>query len=369
MSNNNSKYHHLIPKVSMKKWVYEGNSVWGINYLTGFGEPRNRDNFGGIHHYHTIRPGSYFVSDEQAKTFFSSLEGYTVFFTDEDERQGNSVSDPRELNSAYPTFNEWIIKHPSGKVVGKKAKNRLKKEIDSHKDLSIETGWDYQYEDKWNRVLDNIANDLEKAASSDMPFHIVQFSDLGQLIMFMVSLKWRTLPFPKELQEIMDDRWSKNPEDGIDKKMVTIPKEERTFSYLETVYDERAHNTILWLFKSFLNNQGPIYDEAQHVLENFSAILYQAPEDKEFLTSDNPVCHYQDDNGKMNYYFPITPKLAFKFGEKPKDGSIAQSYVVSQASEEELFSFNKRMKENCHEVYIMKGDHPSRYFGDNGAKE
>lgn len=368
MINNDSKYHHLLPQVFMSSWVFDGDAVWGVNKETNFGDRKNKENFGGIPHYHTIRAGSYLATEKMVNTFFSPLQTYTVYFTEADEMDGNSVSDPFELNAAFSTYDEWILKDEYGRKAGGKRKRRLKDSILKHQDKTLEVEWNRQYEDHWNRVLKNIENDLDKAFSTTVPPYVVGFSDLGQIITFMVSMKWRTLPYPKELQELMDEKWSISPKYELDLKKLAIKEDEQTFRYLKTIYEEHAHNVILWLFTQFLNKEGPMMDEAQYIFENFTAILYQAPEDKEFLTSDNPVCEYKDENGKMNYYFPITPKLAFKFGEKTKGGSIARSYVVHQMNEEELIDFNNRMKDNSHEYYIMKGDHPSRYFGEDGAK-
>lgn len=364
MNEHPAKYHHLHPAVSMSPWVYDGDAVWGVDKKSNTGSRKNKYNFGGIEDFHTIRAGSYLATKEMVEIFFRPLQNYKVYFTEADKEDNNVVSDPFDLNEGFTTFYEWILIDESGKKVDETTKETLKEEILKHQDKTIEIEWNKQYENHWNTVLKNIENYL-KSFPNTFESHKAEFLDLEQIVMFMISLKWRTKPYPMEFKKLVKKKWRED----IDPTKVVFDEKDQSFSHLKTVADEFAHNQLLWLFLLFLDKQGPLYVEARSILTHFRVTLYQIPENKknpnespEFLTSDNPVREYEDNANKTCYYFPITPKLALEFSEYD-DTFPLPKYLVRQLNKERVFEFNELMKDNSYKHYITKGDHPTRYFG------
>lgn len=83
-----------------------------------------------------------------------------------------------------------------------------------------------------------------------------------------------------------------------------------------------------------------------------------APPNKEFITSDNPVCRFYNNEGKIEYIFPITPQLACQMMR----GGPTDKYVLEELTEERIMAINHRLKENCHKLYIQREPDCSLYF-------
>ncbi|MFJ8260057.1 DUF4238 domain-containing protein [Peribacillus asahii] len=145
---------------------------------------------------------------------------------------------------------------------------------------------------------------------------------------------------------------------GVNLKSSLIPEDERLYPFLKTAFDEQAHSYVLKIFREFLDGHGVIMHEATMFINECTIFLLLAPNSKEFITSDNPVCRFTNAEGKFEYIFPINPKIACRVVK----GGTQKAYLLQKISEKELIYLNNKLKENCFKGYILHEQNLSLYF-------
>jgi len=259
------------------------------------------------------------------------------------------------MNNKFYEFETWTITDANGDIVTGPNKKALKDDILSIHVRDIEVGWDRQYENYWNSI--KIAISYEVLSKPNVQrIHAIK---RDELIKFMVSMEWRTKPYHPVLQESLDKIMSERFL-GVDFKTIDIPEAERLYPFLETAYAELAHSYILKLYRQFLDGQGIIMDEAIKIINDFCIVLFIAPSDGEFVTTDNPVCRFTNMNGETEYIFPINPKIScgvFK-------GGTQKEYLLKHLSKDGLIYYNNKLKNNCNNGYIIREQNRAPYFGN-----
>ncbi|MBV6682346.1 DUF4238 domain-containing protein [Bacillus sp. JRC01] len=338
-------YHHLTPQTYMRAWKHGNSSVYIVKKgEVGTGESINTKNFAGIDHYHSLRAGAAYRTEDDCNLFFEPLKEYSVKIKNQIEK--NTLI----LNKEFYDFNNWDI-YDNGKLIDQEKKNLLKKDILNMHVRDIEENWSRKYENYWNSINQSI---IDLISSSDKNTICVSATKREELIKFMVSLEWRTKPYHPALLEVFDFVMNK----VFDFKSIDIPEDERLYPFLETAYDEMAHSIVLKLYRDFLNGKGHIMNEANKFINNKTLVLLLAPPNKEFLTSDNPVCRFVNQNGILEYIFPINPKVACSV----VNGNIQQAYQLRNLTTKEITFYNTKLKDNCYESYILREQNLSLYF-------
>lgn len=348
-------YHHLTPQTYMRAWKHGKSSIYVVDKgKNDLGQSKNTKKFAGIDNYHSIRAGSLFHSKEDCRDFFKPLENYIV------EIENKVVNNALEMNMKFFEFDKWIIKKrdSNGEILSKQDKHTLKRSILSITKKDIEVGWDRQYENNWNSINEQITSGIFLNADSISQLHLMKAIKREELIKFMVSIEWRTKPYHPELQKTFDKILS-NDFLGIDFKSINIPEDERLYPFLETLYDEYAHSYILKLYREFLAGKGIIMEEAKKFINESSIAFLVAPKDGEFITSDNPVCRFKNHEGKIEYIFPLNPKVACSVLK----GTQKEYYVLSYLSKNKLVYYNNKLKDNCNNGYIIRVQNRKLYFG------
>lgn len=347
-------YHHLTPQTYMRAWKHGNSSIYVVEKgKNDLGESKSTKGFAGIDNYHSIRAGSLIHTDEDCKAFFKPLENHTV------EIDGKIVKNPSDLNKMFFEFNKWTIKKSNGDMVSEQEKILLKNSILLITKKDIEVEWNRQYENSWNSMNQQITNAIFINANSVTQTHLMKAIKRDDLIKFMVSLEWRTKPYHPVLQYSLDNALRNNSLE-IDFKSIQIPENERLYPFLETLYDEYAHSYILKLFREFLDGKGIMMNEAKKFINESSIVFYIAPENGEFVTSDNPVCRFTNSTGKIEYIFPLNPKVACSVLK----GNQKDYYVLSYLSKDKLVYYNNKLKNNCNNGYIIREQNRKLYFGD-----
>lgn len=356
-----AKYHHLTPQVYMRAWKHnesnEDSRVYCIekNEENSLGISKRTSKFAGINNYHTIKAGYMIATEQNCNLFFEPIRNYTVMLEDK------VIKDPIELNEKFNRFEDWIIKKEN-QVISKQERSDLKKEISSIHVKTIEEQWSNQYENYWHDIRKSIINHIPE----DISVSSIPAISREDLIRFMVSLEWRTKPYHPILVQALEQKIGDNPElikklygKEINLKTIQIPESERHFPFLETLFDEYAHNYVLKKYSEFLKQDGVIWIEAQTFIEKMHVNLKIAPEDGEFLTSDNPVCRFVNDKGLMEYVFPITPKILCSLYYKDEH----DTYSISRINKTDVILYNNVLKENCHKHYFIREQKKELYFG------
>lgn len=342
------KYHHLTPQTYMRGWKHKKSSVFIVQKgMDDLGESKSTEDIGGKDYYYSFRAGSLGLTGTESKRIFEPLKDYIVKINDK------TIRDPLIMNKEFIEFNNWTIFHSDGQPLSNQEKQDLRARITSNHLTDIENKWDKKFEKQWNHIVELISKNVV-----DNPNTIfIKGIKRKELIRFMVSLEWRTKPYHPILQESIDLLLNMF---GIDSELKSIKYEEdeRVYPFLETAYDEQVHALLLSTYRQFLKDGGFMMDEVNSFIKNFTTVLLIAPDNKEFITSDNPVCRYYNMEGKIEYIFPITPKLACKL----EKGGAQTEYLLRKPKASEIVDINHHLKDNCHKFYILREQNRSLYF-------
>ncbi|OUB94139.1 hypothetical protein BK784_21210 [Bacillus thuringiensis serovar medellin] len=354
----NRNYHHLIPQVYMRAWKHGKSSIYVVESgKNDLGKETKTSTFGGINNYHSIKAGMLFASPDDCNEFFKPLQNYNLLIS------GRKIKDPVSLNMNFLNFDDWIINDSNGVKVTRKVKNSLKASILSIVKKDIEKGWDKYYENHWNAIIDKINSVIKEKLEDEnivLP-HWMHLTKIGEeireeLIKFMISIEWRTKRYHPELQKMFDQSLRRK---NFDFKSIVIPKGEMLYPFLTTLYDEYAHGIMLKYYREFLEGKGPIMEEVQEFIKESGFAFHLAPDDGEFITSDNPVCRFINDNGNVEYFFPLNPKVACTLYPK----GHKDYFLLNPCDKDELVEFNNLVKESCKEGYIIRKQNRELYFG------
>lgn len=346
-------YHHLVPQTYMRSWKHGKSSVYFVKQGEHeLGESKNTKVIGGINNYHSIQAGSLNATEQEYDIFFKIiLDCYIVKIKDKE------LTNSEEMNNFFYDFDNWVIIDKLGNEISSIEKNSIKIEITSNYDKTIEEKWNVQYESNWNTIKDNIIKAISDNANSTIISGIMR----NDLIEFMVSMEWRTKPYHPAFQ----NAWSIIKENLIGNLLayVQIPEKNQPFPFITTAEEEFKHYYFLNQFKKFFKGEGNIMEEVNMIVNDAYVELLIAPEDGEFLTSDNPVCRFTNQDSKLEYVFPICPKIACRI-IKGKDSNLKDKYLISHISKVTLSEYNNELKNNCYNGYILRVPDRSLYFSE-----
>ncbi|AZJ24588.1 hypothetical protein CT694_34685 (plasmid) [Bacillus wiedmannii bv. thuringiensis] len=349
--NTNAVYHHLASQTYLKGWKHSDSLVYYIekNDVNINGNwTRNTKRLAGIENFFSRRAGALYCNLADCQKFFKPLKNYTVKYNDK------TLKTPTELNENFNFYDGWEIYDSGFKKVSISEKERLKNDIKDIHIRDIEVGWSRLHENSWP----SIKNDILNAISSNPMATKIPCIRRDEFINFMVSLEWRTKPTHPALEK------SFKPVSEMPLLITAmneiIPEDERMYPFLETRKEEFLHNILLKYYHQFLNNNGPIYQEAQDIIQKMNIELLVAENGSEFITSDNPVCRFSNGDGLLEYIFPITPQVACAVRKgNPYDG---HNYSVEYLKKDEVFIYNQKLKDNCFNGYILHRPSVTYYF-------
>lgn len=351
MKKTEAKYHHLTPRVYMKAWRHNPDKeskkakVYIVDkQINGMPKSKSTKKFAGIDDYHTIKAGFVIAEEKECELFFRPLAKYNIFYSK------NNVSNPKELNNIFRFFEDWIIKD-GDRIISEEEKADLKSQISQIHVKTIEIEWNDKYEIDWDQIRKSIVDNLPEDVSVDSIPAIAR----EKFIRFMVSLEWRGSSFHPLVQDILNVL----PQFRDLLEPVIIPEEDRLFPFLKTMYDELLHNYRLKAYKAFLQEKGNIWLETELYINQGHIRFMIAPEDAEFLTSDNPVCRVTDVEGRIHYLFPVTPKILCTV----RINGPLDTYSISHITKDEVIRYNHELKANADKVYFMKEQDLQLYFG------
>ncbi|MFJ7839907.1 DUF4238 domain-containing protein [Lysinibacillus sphaericus] len=350
--NTEAVFHHLTPQTYMRGWKHGSSSVYFIEKNDGNINDdwnRNTRRLAGENHFYSRRAGSIYKTEQDCLTFFKPLNGYDIIHT------GIHLTSALDLNNYFIDYEYWDI-YKNGVKISSQEKQDLKEAILNIHVRDIEAGWDRQYENNWNSITEGILDNLKKYPNQD----VIPAVKRDELIKFMVSIEWRTKPYHPVLIDSFNKLLDVTGLNTSNLKSMIIPENVRLYPFIETEYDELLHGVLLSKYHQFLNNTGIMMDEANKYIDNLLVNLLIAPKDAEFITSDNPVCRFKNEQGSIEYVFPINNKLACAL--RKTEGDVKNNYNISKLSKNEVFYYNDHLKNNCYKGYILKEKDLSLYF-------
>ncbi|BAE86368.1 DUF4238 domain-containing protein [Desulfitobacterium hafniense] len=330
-----SKYHHLIPKTYLKSWCFSGMSVYSFNKAE-LSKPvvKNLKNNFGENNYHSIKAGMPCCTEEDLIKIFEPLKNTKVVL------DGKELESLYEYNRYYYDFENWELFYPENVRVPKAEVNKINDNIENNKVLDIEKLWNVKYENGWNSLLQFIEQKLKGTADQE----IDEFYK-GKLMKFIVSLNWRSFISNESLRESFSFINTL-----VDLKDIEIPFDERNVKRNKTASDEMKHNYLLKLFRSFLNDEGLMYDIAKGYIKNLTLRLLISSGDIQFITSDNPSFLYKE-NDRIHHIMPVTPQILISV---EKDSLHRGKYCVEHIPDDEVERFNLIIINNADEFVISR---------------
>lgn len=326
------KYHHLIPQTYMKSWCYSNKSIYIVNKESlGQVTPRNIESIAGIRYYHTIKAGMPCCNQFDTELIFRATKDYIIKF------RGNLVSDTMELNKIYSQFNDWEITRLDGSMANRKA---LKNTIDSEAVTDIETLWSKLYENDWGSMLKKI-NQIILGTSENT----VREFDKKYLMEFFVALDWRSFA----TNNIYNNLYEHIGDEFLLKSM-EIPKGERIYPFLETMYDELYHCSLLNKYRDFLNGTGMMFEYALKAIEYTSFHFYIATGNTTFITSDNPSFIFTREDGLHLGVLPISPRILMIKGRNSNKEKV---FYVSKVTDDIVKKYNKLILDSAVNFIIL----------------
>lgn len=341
-------YQHLTPQTYMRRWQHKTSLIYAVQKnLDDLGKPQKTKDIAGLEYFYSFRAGSLGLQTFEAKRIFEPLKNYTIMINDIE------IKNPLTLNKEFYDYHNWTILDSNGSPLSNEDMKALKIQILRNHLPDLEEKWRKKFENRWNTIVDTIMQQVENCGSD---YHIKDIYR-KELIKFMVSMEWRTLPLHPFLQKELDHLLALM---GIDKglKEIQYDEQERIYPFIKTAYEEQVHAILLSQYRLLMQDKGIIMDEVNAFTNKLTTVLLIAPQHKEFITSDNPVCRYFNKDNKLEYIFPITPKLACKL----ERGGPIDKYLLRNLSEKETVAINHQFKNNCHKFYILREQNQSLYF-------
>lgn len=344
-------YHHLVPQTYMRSWKHGKSSIYFVKKgEDNLGESKSTKKIGGMDNYHSIQAGSLNATKLEYDRFFKViLDSYTA------KVENRVLYSSEEMNNRFYDFDNWVIIDKAGKEISETQKINIENEIKSNYDKTIEEKWNILYEANWNNIKSSIVKTVSDKANS------IIFPDImrNELIKFMVSLEWRTKPYHPVFQE----SWARVKENSVSSLLETtsIPEEDRSFPFITTLEEEFTHYYLLNQFKKLFEGKGNIMKEIDILTKNAYIEFLIAPKDKEFLTSDNPVCRFYNQDKKLEYIFPVCPNIACRV-LNAKDNQLEDKYSILHINKKKMIEYNNKLKENCWKGYILRVQNHSLYF-------
>lgn len=329
----NPKFHHLVPQVYMKEWCYTKGKIYIFDKNKEYEfESKDIEKFGGIRQFHTIKAGMCCGTEDDLQIIFKVLKDYKIIYKDKE------LDSLEGYNSKYYDFDNWIILNKDNNKISTKQKNIIKHTIDQSNVLDIENLWDKKYESRWNGLLEIIKQKINENSN-------IQTDEFykGLLIKWIVSLDWRAFETNEQFKNDFDEIVKLTELNKIE-----IPENERTFKECKYASEDIKHNLLLKFFSEFLNDKGVMYKIAQSYIKNLNIIFLKAPEDIEFITSDNPSFTYIED-GIKNHIMPVTPKILIAL---VVNDTTINKYFIKDITVNEVKKYNKIIADNAYRHII-----------------
>lgn len=269
------------------------------------------------------------LNDEEKKQIFSCLNDYSIYYNHNGIKK--CLKSFNDYENYYYDFDNWYIIENTGQVVDNE---KLKKEINKHRNTDIETDWHY-IEDILPDLIQEINYIVNKKQDSLTILH------REKLIEFMILQKNRTLYTLNKIEELAGVLLGSFKNDfGQENFKELIQKNSSMFFKKQIALYQKS-------------KKGIISDEIK-LYKKYGSIIFMKSIGKDFISSDNPVFHINDSNfykGKYNaVYFPITPKLMIALcrGSSPNN----YKYIIGEINYQKVRKFNKKIKDNSFKYYI-----------------
>lgn len=352
----NSEKQHFVPNTYLKGWQHRDSSIYYIDKkenqidFTNKNYSKDTRKIFRIDNFYSRRVGALFQSKEDCNKYFAPLKlhGYTV------KINGEEIIDTIKLNNNFYNYDKWDIYDNRNNLVSNDDKESLKDEIKSIHIRDLEEAWNQLYENNWPSVRNDILTEINKNSGADK----IKSIRREELVGFMVSIKWRTVSAP----QILEDSFNKIVESFGLKELLNNPisDEDKMYPFITTFGEEMLHNYLLSKFYDLFNKKGPIYGEIQNICNNANLELLIPEAGYEFITSDNPICIFQNNKKETEYVFPITPELACAVRKgNPVD---KEHYFLSTLNKDEVFAYNEQIKKHCNMGYILRQSSLIPYF-------
>lgn len=352
----NSVKHHLVPNTYLKGWKHKDFYVYYIDKKDNQIDFTNKDyseetrEIIRVDNFYSRRVGALFQNKLDCDKYFAPLKshGYTV------KLDGKEITDSIELNEIFYEYDKWQIYDVHDNLISKDDKESLKDEIKSIHVRDLEEAWNQLYENNWPSVRNDILTEVNKNIGADK----IQSIRREDLVGFMVSIKWRTESAP----QIFEDDFNKIVQLLGIKEILNNPisDEDRMYPFITTHKQEQQHNILLSKFHELFNKKGPIYKEIQNICNNANLELLIPEAGYEFITSDNPICIFQNNKNETEHIFPITPELACAVRKgNPVD---KDHYFLTTLNKDEVFAYNEQIKKYCNMGYILRQPSLNPYF-------
>lgn len=352
----NSEKHHLVPNTYLKGWQHKDSIVYYIDKkenkidFTIKNYSKNTRKIIRIDNFYSRRVGALFQSRLDCDKYFAPLKlhGYTV------KIDGKEIIDSIELNNIFYEYDKWEIYDVHENLISIDDKESLKDEIKSVHIRDLEEAWNQNFENSWPFVRNDILTEINKNSGADK----IQSIRREDLVGFMVSIKWRT----ESASQIFEDDFNKIVQlMGLEELLNNpISDEDKMYPFITTYKQEQQHNYLLSKFHDLFNKKGPIYKEIQNICNNANLELLIPEAGYEFITSDNPVCIFQNNKKETEYIFPITPELACAVRKgNPVD---KDHYFLTTLNKDEVFTYNEQIKNDCNKGYILQQSSLNPYF-------
>lgn len=337
----------------MRSWKHGKSSIYFVEKGTnGVGNNRNTKSIGGIVNYHTITVDSLNATKQEYDKFFKLLlNNFTVKVND------RVLNNSEDMEKYFTDYSDWIIHDSLGKQISSNQKYYIETMIKSTYDKTIEEEWGTKYESNWN----NIKNSIIDTVSKNTNLRVIPGTMRDKLIEFMVSIEWRTRPYPDAFQATWHNVYGRFVGNLFD--FIPLNEQKGLFPFNTSIEEEFQHAYILNQFKSFFKGEGNIMMAVKDIVENCCIELLIAPDNGEFITSDNPVCRFTNQDSKLECIFPITTNIACRIGTV-EGIDFRNNYLVSNISKIELNDYNNKLKDNCYKGYILRVQDRDLYFSD-----
>ena len=331
MAETEAKYHHLIPQTYMSAWA-NGSGTLKVEFKNNPGviTERNKERIAGITDFHSIRAGMPLCTEDDAKTIFSSVLGYTV------ECNGEKLAGPLDLNKHYYEFDKWIITRLDGSVVSKR---QIKHTIDQVKIRDIEANWSTKYENSWNQEVKKIESSVLHAPNGSL-----KAFDREYLMRFYTALDWRGFSSNREFEDL----YQKLTGGVLDQ--VEIPESERILPSLSTASDEIRHCLLLQYYRKYLDDTGVIFEDANANLAHTNFHFLVSDGSAKFNTCDSPVFIHTRKDGQLVGLLPITPRIMMAKGRCTDENEL---FYITHITDAAVEQYNEAIWNSAEEFIIL----------------
>ncbi len=325
-----SKYHHKVPQTYLKSWCFSGDAIHTYNKNLSKIEDRNISNILGENYFYSIYAGSLFATDESLKKIFGFLKDFSITM------DGKELTSLRELNEKFEEYDNWEIYYPNGKIVPKKGRNKIKQQILSTTDDTLEKRWSQEFENDWGRIVTNLYSRLVRILSKD-PDECLTYNEFLSLIRYYIMYDWRGEEGNSTLNDFL--KWLGKFVPIFDYKLTDYTTI-KNYGFNDTIIEEIKHASSLRFYEQFLDNKGgmkKIYDAYVKEL----TVIFLLDRNSSLFTSDNPAFELIDEDGLKKPILAITPKVLMMLARKNPEEPL--SYIINRLSPEEVEYYNKQI--------------------------